>query len=337
MRPILVTGSAGFIGFHLSRRLLANGHSVIGLDNVSPYYDPSLKEARLSILKAASGFHEARIDLTDRDVVLSLIEGERPERIIHLAAQPGVRYSLEAPQAYVDANVTGFLTILEAARRFPVEHLVFASTSSLYGLDGAMPLSPHRGGNHPVSLYAATKKANEAMAHTYAHLFQIPLTGLRFFTVYGPWTRPDMALFKFTKAIIAGEPIELYNEGRMVRDFTYVDDIVEGILRIADKPPAPDPEWDPEHPDPASSPTGPYRLYNIGNSRAVELLDYVEAIEAAVGRKAERRYLPLQPGDVLKTWADVEDLVEVTGFRPQTSVRDGVKAFVDWYRDFYQV
>ncbi|MBA5776803.1 NAD-dependent epimerase [Stappia sp. F7233] len=335
MRTILVTGSAGFIGFHLSRRLLADGWKVIGLDNISPYYDPELKEGRLTILKASNHFHEARIDLTDREAVFQLFADQRPERIIHLAAQPGVRYSLEAPQAYIDANVTGFLTVLEAARNFPVDHLVFASTSSVFGLDSAMPLSPHRGGNHPVSLYAATKKANEAMAHTYAHLFRIPLTGLRFFTVYGPWTRPDMALFKFTKAIIEEKPIDIYNHGDMIRDFTYVDDIVEGIVRIADRPAAPDEAFDPASPDPASS-SAPYRIYNIGNSEPVKLLDYVDAIEEAVGKKAERRYLPMQPGDMLATFADVGDLIEATGFKPKTSVREGVRAFVDWYRDYYK-
>ncbi|GGE79977.1 NAD-dependent epimerase [Stappia taiwanensis] len=337
MRTVLVTGSAGFIGFHVCQRLLADGWRVVGLDSVSPYYDPELKEARVAILRGSNRFQEARMSLEDREAVLALVEREAPSRIIHLAAQPGVRYSLTEPQAYVDANVTGFLTVLEAARAFPVEHLVYASTSSVYGLDGAMPLSPHRGGNHPISLYAATKKANEAMAHSYSHLFKIPVTGLRFFTVYGPWARPDMALYRFTRAILAGEPIDIYNNGQMVRDFTYVDDIVEGIVRIADRPAAEDPDWQPLDPDPASSGGAPYRLYNIGNSQPVELMSYVEAIEEACGRKAIRNYMPLQPGDVLSTWADVEDLIEVTGFRPQTSVRDGVKAFVDWYRAHYNV
>lgn len=336
MRTLLVTGSAGFIGYHVCRRLLDDGWHVVGLDSVSPYYDPALKEARLALLKANNHFTEARIALEDREAVMALMAAHRPERIIHLAAQPGVRYSLEAPQAYVDANVTGFLTILEAARRHPVEHVVFASTSSVYGLDGAMPLSAHRGANHPVSLYAATKKANEAMAHSYAHLFAIPLTGLRFFTVYGPWARPDMALYRFTSAILEGRPIDIYNEGQMVRDFTYIDDIVEGIVRIADRPAAADPAWDAAKPDPASS-RAPYRIFNIGNSEPVELLRYVEAIEAACGRTAIRNYLPMQPGDVLATWADVDDLAEATGFRPNTSVEDGVKAFVDWYRDFYKI
>jgi UDP-glucuronate 4-epimerase len=336
MRTLLVTGSAGFIGFHVCQRLLADGWHVIGLDSVSPYYDPALKEARLKILRTNNHFTEARISLEDREAVMDLMSDHRPERIIHLAAQPGVRYSLEVPQAYVDANVTGFLTILEAARQFEVEHVVFASTSSVYGLDGAMPLSPHRGGNHPISLYAATKKANEAMAHSYAHLFGIPLTGLRFFTVYGPWARPDMALYKFTSAILEGRPVDIYNHGEMVRDFTYVDDIVEGIVRIADKPAGAAENWDPDTPDPASS-SAPYRIFNIGNSEPVQLLRYVDAIEAACGVKAIRNYMPLQPGDVLATWADVDDLAEATGFRPKTSVEDGVKAFVDWYRDFYKV
>lgn len=336
MRTILVTGSAGFIGYHLCRRLLDDGWRVVGLDCVSPYYDPALKEARLKILNGIDNFIEARISLQDRDAVMALMAEHAPERIIHLAAQPGVRYSLEVPQAYVDANVTGFLTILEAARAFPVDHVVFASTSSAYGLDEAMPLSPHRGGNHPISLYAATKKANEAMAHSYAHLFGIPLTGLRFFTVYGPWARPDMALYKFTSAILEGRPIDIYNNGEMLRDFTYVDDIVEGIVRIADRPARANPHWNGAEPDPATS-RAPYRIHNIGNSEPVKLLRYVDAVEAACGVKAIRNYMPLQPGDVLATWADVEDLVEETGFRPKTSVEDGVKAFVDWYRGFYGV
>ncbi|WP_306027425.1 NAD-dependent epimerase [Stappia sp. MMSF_3263] len=336
MRTILVTGSAGFIGYHLCRRLLDDGWRVVGLDCVSPYYDPALKEARLKILNGIDGFTEARISLQDRDAVMALMAEHAPQRIIHLAAQPGVRYSLEVPQAYVDANVTGFLTILEAARAFPVDHVVFASTSSAYGLDEAMPLSPHRGGNHPISLYAATKKANEAMAHSYAHLFGIPLTGLRFFTVYGPWARPDMALYKFTSAILEGRPIDIYNNGEMLRDFTYVDDIVEGIVRIAERPARGNPDWNGAEPDPATS-RAPYRIHNIGNSEPVQLLRYVDAVEAACGVKAIRNYMPLQPGDVLATWADVEDLVEETGFRPKTSVEDGVKAFVDWYRGFYGV
>jgi len=336
MNTILVTGSAGFIGYHVCQRLLADGWHVVGLDCVSPYYDPALKEARVERLRRNNHFTEARIRLEDRAAVFALMGTHAPQRIIHLAAQPGVRYSLDEPQAYVDANVTGFLTILEAARHHTVDHVVYASTSSVYGLDEDMPLSPHRGSNHPVSLYAATKKANEAMAHSYAHLFAIPLTGLRFFTVYGPWARPDMALFKFTRAILAGEPVEIYNHGKMLRDFTYIDDIVEGIVRIADRPATANPDWNGKAPDPATS-AAPYRIYNIGNSEPVELLAYVDAIEKACGIPAKRKMMPLQPGDVLATWADVDDLIEATGFRPQTRVEDGVKAFVDWYRDFYGV
>ncbi|ADZ69175.1 NAD-dependent epimerase [Polymorphum gilvum] len=336
MRTVLVTGSAGFIGSHVAQRLLDDGWRVVGIDNVNAYYDPALKEARLARLRASNHFHEEQVSVEDREAVTAVFRRHAPERIIHLAAQAGVRHSLDAPQDYVDANITGFLNILEAARAHPVDHLVFASTSSVFGLDKAMPLSPHRGGNHPVSFYAATKKANEMMAHAYAHLFAIPCTGLRFFTVYGPWGRPDMALFKFTKAILAGEPVPLYNEGRMVRDFTYIDDIVEGVVRIADRPAAPDPAWEAERPDPASS-AAPYRIYNIGNSQPVELLTYLEAIEAATGRTARRELLPMQPGDVSATWADVEDLVAATGFRPSTPVADGVRAFVDWYRDYYGV
>ena len=336
MKTVLVTGSAGFIGYHVCQRLLKDGWHVIGLDCVSPYYDPSLKEARVRLLRTTNHFTEARIRLEDRDAVFSLMEAEAPSRIIHLAAQPGVRYSLDEPQAYVDANVTGFLTILEAARHHAVDHVVYASTSSVYGLDDDMPLSPHRGASHPISLYAATKKANEAMAHSYAHLFGIPLTGLRFFTVYGPWARPDMALFKFTRAILSGEPVDIYNHGKMVRDFTYIDDIVESVVRIADQPAAASSNWNAKTPDPASS-SAPFRIFNIGNSAPIELLSYVDAIETACGVPAKRNYLPLQPGDVLATWADVGDLIEATGFRPQTSVEEGVQAFVDWYRDFYRV
>jgi len=331
-----VTGAAGFIGAHVAQRLLDDGWRVISLDNLNSYYDPALKQARLTRLTRSNHFHDVRAGVEDKAAVLEVFTSFKPERIIHLAAQAGVRHSLDSPQDYVDANVTGFLNILEAARAHPVEHLVFASTSSVFGLDKAMPLSTHRGGNHPVSLYAATKKANEMMAHSYAHLFQIPCTGLRFFTVYGPWGRPDMALFKFTKAILEGRPVPLFNEGHMVRDFTYIDDIVEGIVRIAEHPPVAAPEWSAEEADPATS-SAPYRLFNIGNSRPVELLDYLEAIEEAVGRKAQRELLPMQPGDVHATFANVEDLVEATGFRPKTSVKEGVSKFVSWYREHYGV
>ncbi|WP_319774092.1 NAD-dependent epimerase [Breoghania sp.] len=333
---ILVTGSAGFIGYHVTRRLLAAGETVIGLDNLNSYYDPALKQTRLSHLTADERFTEARISLEERDKVMALFEEHKPDRVIHLAAQAGVRYSLEAPQTYVDSNITGFLSILEAARAFKTGHVVFASTSSVFGLDGAMPLSTHRGGNHPVSFYAATKKANEAMAHSYAHLFRIPLTGLRFFTVYGPWGRPDMALFKFTKAILADEPVDLYNNGDMVRDFTFVDDIVEGIVRISQTPATPAQDWDPQTMDPATS-SAPYRIFNIGNSQPVQLLDYLDAIEKAVGKPAIRNLMPMQPGDVAATWADTTDLEAATGFKPATPVDVGVKAFVDWYRDYYGV
>ena len=336
MASVLVTGSAGFIGYHVAERLLSMGETVIGLDNLNGYYDPALKEARLARLKASGRFIEERISLEQREKVFSLFERHNPDRVIHLAAQAGVRYSLEAPQAYVDSNITGFLSILEAARAFKPEHVVFASTSSVYGLDGAMPLCEHRGGNHPVSFYAATKKANEAMAHSYAHLFRIPLTGLRFFTVYGPWGRPDMALFKFTKAILAGEPVDLYNNGDMVRDFTFIDDIVEGIVRVSQKPAAPAANWDPEALDPAVS-SAPYRIFNIGNSQPVQLMVYLEAIEKAVGKPAIRNLMPMQPGDVAATWADTRDLESMTGFKPATPVEEGVKAFVDWYRSYYDI
>ncbi|AXS40570.1 NAD-dependent epimerase [Breoghania sp. L-A4] len=336
MTSVLVTGSAGFIGHHVCRALLDTGANVVGLDNVNSYYDPTLKEARLDRLRPSNRFTEARIALEDRDAVMALFAEHSPSRVIHLAAQAGVRHSLDAPQDYVDANVTGFLNMLEAARAHPVEHMVFASTSSVFGLDAAMPLSEHRGGNHPVSFYAATKKANEAMAHAYAHLFAIPLTGLRFFTVYGPWGRPDMALFKFTKAILAGDPVDLYNRGQMVRDFTYIDDIVEGILRISERPAAANPDWDPENPDPASS-SAPYRIFNIGNSQPVQLMDYLEAIEEALGRKAILNMMPMQPGDVPATFADTTELQAATGFKPATPVRAGVAAFVDWYRSYYDV
>ncbi|MDJ0929847.1 NAD-dependent epimerase [Breoghania sp.] len=335
MACVLVTGSAGFIGYHVAEKLLAAGDTVIGLDNLNGYYDPALKEARLALLKTHDHFIEERVSLEERDKVFSIFERHKPDRVIHLAAQAGVRYSLEAPQTYVDSNITGFLSILEAARTYKPEHVVFASTSSVYGLDGAMPLSEHRGASHPISFYAATKKANEAIAHSYAHLFHIPLTGLRFFTVYGPWGRPDMALFKFTKAILAGEPVDLYNNGNMVRDFTFVDDIVEGIVRVAVKPASPVANWDAKAADPATS-SAPYRIFNIGNSQLVPLLVYLEAIETALGKTAIRNFMPMQPGDVAATWADTSDLEATTNFKPSTSVQGGVKAFVDWYRIYYE-
>ncbi|PLX39596.1 MAG: capsular biosynthesis protein CpsI [Hyphomicrobiales bacterium] len=336
-KTYLVTGSAGFIGSHVAGRLLDAGHRVVGLDCVNAYYDPALKEARLARLAARDGFTEARMALEDRDGVMALFADHKPDVVINLAAQAGVRHSLDAPFDYVDSNVTGFLALLEACRHHPVEHLVFASTSSVYGLNTAMPFSEHGPVGHPVSLYAATKRANELMAHCYGHLFGVPATGLRFFTVYGPWGRPDMALFKFTKAMLAGEPIDIYNHGRMKRDFTYIDDIAESVVRLCDKTPSANPDWNGDTPDPASSGTAPYRIFNIGNSAPVDLMAYIEALEEALGIEAIRNFMPMQPGDVAATWADTSDLEQTIAFRPSTSVKDGVAAFVAWYRDYYKV
>jgi UDP-glucuronate 4-epimerase len=336
MKKILVTGAAGFIGYHVSLGLLERGDEVLGLDNLNDYYDVSLKEARLARLLPHPRFSFRRLDLADRPALEELFRGERPHRVIHLAAQAGVRYSLVNPHAYVDGNISGFLNILEGCRRHGTEHLVFASSSSVYGANTAMPFSVHQNVDHPVSLYAATKKANEGMAHAYATLFGIPCTGLRFFTVYGPWGRPDMSLFLFTRAILAGEAIDVFNHGRMKRDFTYIDDIVEGILRVADRIPAPNPAWSGTAPDPASS-FAPWRLYNIGNNRPVELLHFIGVIEKALGREARKNLLPLQPGDVPETYADVDDLTADVGFRPQTTIETGVARFVAWYRDYYRV
>lgn len=332
---ILVTGTAGFIGNALALRLLERGDEVAGLDNVNAYYDVKLKEARLQRIKGHPRFIEARIALEDESAVAALFRTFQPQRVVHLAAQAGVRYSLEQPRAYISSNLTGFTNILEECRHHGVEHLVFASTSSVYGLNTHMPFSVHRGADHPVSLYAATKKANEMMAHAYSHLFRLPATGLRFFTVYGPWGRPDMALFKFTRAILAREPIELYNRGDMRRDFTYVDDIVEGVMRVLDRIPEPDAGWSGDRPDPASS-SAPYRLYNIGNHNPVELNRFVEALEFALDGKATRTYLPMQPGDVPATYADVADLERDTGFRPSTGIEEGIGRFVAWYKDYYR-
>jgi UDP-glucuronate 4-epimerase len=332
--PVLVTGAAGFIGYHVSRRLLERGETVVGLDNVNDYYDPSLKEARLRLLQELPGFRFERLDVADTAGMRALFADVRPERIIHLAAQAGVRYSIVNPYAYTESNVTGFLNILEGCRAVQTAHLVYASSSSVYGTNERQPFSEHHNVDHPVSLYAATKKANELMAHTYAHLFAIPCTGLRFFTVYGPWGRPDMALFKFTRGILAGEPIPVFNEGRMIRDFTYIDDIVEGVVRVLDRPPVADPSFDFADPDPARS-HAPYRVFNIGNNRPVPLLDCIHLLEKALGRKAEMELLPMQPGDVTSTMADVSDLEAAIGFRPSTSLADGIAAFVRWYRESY--
>jgi UDP-glucuronate 4-epimerase len=331
---ILVTGAAGFIGYHLSQRLLERGDSVVGIDNLNAYYDVSLKEARLARLQAMPRFRFERADLADRAAMEAVFAGGRFDAIVNLAAQAGVRYSIENPRAYVDANVTGFLNVLEGARQHGTGHLVYASTSSIYGINTKMPFDEAQNTDHPVSLYAATKKANEAMAHSYAHLFGIPSTGLRFFTVYGPWGRPDMALFKFTRGIVEGTPIPVFNEGRMIRDFTYVDDIVEGIVRVVDRPAAPDPDWSGDAPHPARS-SAPWRLFNIGNSQRVELMAYIRAIEDALGKKAKLELLPMQAGDVAATEADTSALEAATGFKPRTPVAEGVARFVKWYLAYY--
>ena len=333
---ILVTGAAGFIGYHVSRRLLDRGDMVVGLDNLNDYYDPALKEARLRMLESHEGFRFVRADVGDREAMEKLFAEHRPRRVVHLAAQAGVRYSLTNPFAYTRSNIDGFLTILEGCRHNNVEHLVFASSSSVYGANTRQPFSEHHNVDHPVSLYAATKKANELMAHTYSSLFGVPTTGLRFFTVYGPWGRPDMALFKFTRGILAGEPIPVFNEGRMIRDFTYIDDIVEGVIRVLDHTAAADPAWTGDDPDPARS-YAPWRVFNIGNNKPVELLEYIGVIEECIGKKAKLDLLPMQPGDVPSTMADVSELEKTVGFRPTTSVREGVRRFVDWYREFYNV
>ena len=335
MRKILVTGAAGFIGFHLSRRLLEGGNEVVGLDNLNPYYDVTLKEARLSLLEKNGSFHFIRTDIADRKAMEALFKAERPDIVVNLAAQAGVRYSLENPHAYVESNIVGFTNILEGCRHRKVQHLVFASSSSVYGANTRMPFSVHDNVDHPLSLYAATKKANELMAHTYAALYGLPCTGLRFFTVYGPWGRPDMALFLFTRAILEGRPIDVFNEGRMERDFTYIDDIVEGVARIMDRTPAPDPAWNGARPDPSSS-FAPYRLYNIGNNHPVALMDFIAILEDHLGRKAQKNFLPLQAGDVPATFADVDDLMADADFKPATPIAEGIGRFVAWYRDYYR-
>lgn len=333
---VVVTGNAGFIGSALALRLLERGDEVVGIDNVNDYYEVSLKEARLKRLRPHPGFHELRMDLEDAEGVGQAFAEHRPKRVVHMAAQAGVRYSIEHPEAYVSSNLVGFLSILEACRHHAVEHLVYASSSSVYGNSASLPFSVHDPVDHPISLYAATKKSNELMAHTYSHLFGLPTTGLRFFTVYGPWGRPDMSPFQFARRIIAGEPIDVYNEGRHVRDFTYVDDIVEGVVRCLDHVPRPDPDWSREKPDPGTS-SAPYRLYNIGGNRPVELLRYIEIMEECIGRTAVKNMLPLQPGDVLATYADVDDLVRDVGYRPRTPLEEGMRRFIDWYRVYYGV
>jgi len=333
---ILVTGTAGFIGSTLSIILLERGDEVIGVDNVNDYYDPTLKEARLDRLKKYENFTEVRISIEDRDAMEKAFVEYKPQKVVNLAAQAGVRYSLENPHAYIDANIVGFTNILEGCRHHGVEHLVYASSSSVYGANESMPFSVHDNVDHPVSLYAASKKANELMAHTYSHLFNLPTTGLRFFTVYGPWGRPDMALFMFTKNIIEGKPIDVFNYGKHQRDFTYIDDIVEGVIRTLDNTAEPNPDWSGKTPDSASS-KAPYKIYNIGSNNPCELLRYIEIIEECVGKKAEKNMLPMQPGDVLATYADVDALIKDVDYKPSTTIEDGVAKFVDWYRDFYQV
>lgn len=331
---VLITGSAGFIGSALAMRLLERGDEVIGVDCLDPYYDVSLKEARLARTKDHPNFTDVRARIEDRDTMRELFETHKPDGVVNLAAQAGVRYSLENPNAYVDSNLVGFGNILEGCRHNGVKHLVYASSSSVYGSNTHMPFSVHDNVNHPVSLYAATKKANELMAHTYSHLYDIPTTGLRFFTVYGPWSRPDMAMLKFAHMIMEGKPIPVFNYGKHRRDFTYIDDIVEGVIRVLDQPAQPNPEWSGDNPDSATS-RAPYRVYNIGSNNPVELLDYIEALENALGKKAEKEMLPMQPGDVPDTYADVDDLVEDLGYRPSTTVEEGVSEFAKWFKAFY--
>ena len=336
MSKILVTGAAGFIGSHLTLRLLARGDEVVGLDNLNDYYEVSLKEARLARLTGKKGFSFVRMNLEDRADIEELFAKEKFDKVVNLAAQAGVRYSLENPHAYIESNIVGFTNILEGCRHNKVKHLAYASSSSVYGANETMPFSVHDNVDHPLSLYAASKKANELMAHTYSHLYGLPTTGLRFFTVYGPWGRPDMALFLFTKAILEGKPIDVFNHGKMRRDFTYVDDIVEGVIRVLDKTASSNLKWNGMSPDPATS-KAPWRVYNIGNSSPVELMDYIKAIEKALGMTAKKNFMPLQAGDVPATSADVQALIDDVGFKPDTNVEDGVKRFVNWYREYYQV
>jgi UDP-glucuronate 4-epimerase len=335
-KKVLVTGAAGFIGLHVAQRLLSRGDQVVGLDNLNDYYDPALKLARLALLDPEAGFRFVKLDVADRAGVEALFAAEKFDGVVHLAAQAGVRYSLQNPHAYIDSNITGFNHILEGCRHHGIGHLVYASSSSVYGGNAALPFSEHHNVDHPVSLYAATKKANELMAHTYSHLFRLPTTGLRFFTVYGPWGRPDMALFLFTRAILEGKPIDVFNHGRMLRDFTYIDDISDGVVRTLDRPATPDPAYDAAAPDPARS-NAPYRVFNIGNADPVPLMAFIEAIEQAVGRKAQKNFLPMQDGDVPATHADVSELRAWTGFAPGMPVAEGVRRFVEWYRAYYRI
>ncbi len=332
---VLVTGAAGFIGMHVSQLLLARGDAVVGLDNLNDYYDPNLKRARLARLIPHRNFEFVQLDVADREGMAALFADRGFERVVHLAAQAGVRYSLQNPHAYIDSNIVGFMNVLEGCRHQRVQHLVYASSSSVYGGNTHMPFSEHHNIDHPVSMYAATKKANELMAHTYSHLFGLPTTGLRFFTVYGPWGRPDMALFLFTRAILEGRAIDVFNHGRMVRDFTYIDDIATGVVHVLDRPATADPAFDPAQPDPARA-AAPYRVFNIGNSKPVELMGFIEAIEQSLGRTAQKNFLPLQDGDVPATFADVSELAQWTGFAPDTPVPEGISRFVAWYRDYYR-
>ena len=334
MKKILVTGAAGFIGSHLSKRLLRRGDTVVGVDNLNDYYDVNLKLARLKGIEGIKGFKFVKMDISDKEGVKGLFAGEKVDCVVNLAAQAGVRYSLVNPYAYIDSNINGFLNILEGCRHNNVKHLVFASSSSVYGANTKMPFSVHHNVDHPVSLYAATKKANELMAHTYSSLYKIPCTGLRFFTVYGPWGRPDMALFLFTKAILEGKPIDVFNYGKMRRDFTYIDDIIESVVRVTDNVATPDPKWDGALPDSATS-YAPYKIYNIGNNSPVELMRFIECLEDCLGKKAQKNLLPIQPGDVPATYADVDDLTRDVGFKPSTPIEEGIKRFVDWYKEFY--
>lgn len=331
---VLVTGAAGFIGYHTAAELLARGEEVVGLDNMNAYYDVSLKEARLALLSGHNRFRFYRIDLSDRQAIAQLFSEHAFSRVIHLGAQAGVRYSLTNPHDYIDANIMGTLNILEECRKQNTGHLLFASSSSVYGANSEMPFSEHHGVDHPVSLYAATKKSNELMAHAYAAIYRLPVTGLRFFTVYGPWGRPDMALFSFTKAILAGEPIKVFNHGHHARDFTYIDDVVDGILRAMDHPPVPEAGWEARAPDPATS-FAPYRIYNIGNGQPVRLLHFIECLENELGIEAKKEFVPKQPGDVDETWAEVSDISAATGFQSKTSVEAGIARFVEWYREYY--